>query len=102
MKLNASATEHDRFELFALAWQFKHKHVPCSGRGTSAIISNPARPMPPSPTVKDAKRMRKESGASYNPLLLQTTGPEGDQQLGFNPVLNMSAFRQDSNMSSGG
>ena len=46
--------------------------------------------------------MRKESGASYNPLLLQTTGPEGDQQLGFNPVLNMSAFSQDSNMSSGG
>ena len=60
--------------------------------------------MPPSPTVKEAKRIRKESGAARFDLIDPTTKigkliGDGDQH---NPALvNMSNFSQDSNLSTG-
>jgi len=60
--------------------------------------------MPPSPTVKEAKRIRKESGAARFDLIDPSTKlgkliGDGDQH---NPALvNMSNFSQDSNLSTG-
>ena len=67
-------------------------------------MSNPARPMPPSPTVKDAKRMRKESGARYDDPLLKAgvlTKIVGDGDSDPYMMAAPNNFNQDSNMSSG-
>lgn len=74
------------------------------GRGTQSLPPTAARPMPPSPIMKDPKRMRKESGARFdltevNKVGLQKFLPDGDHS---NPLINMSStFSQDSNQSTG-
>ena len=81
------------------------------GRG-SVSLPNSGRPMPPSPTVKDPKRMRKESGQRYDdPAAVKPVGGGGGGMTkiigeGENDPYLMAAatannFNQDSNMSSG-
>jgi len=76
--------------------------LPALGRGSGVGVGplTPSlRAMPPSPTVKEAKRMRKESGAKYD-----QTDKLGVQKFldgGGGDVPSPHNFNQDSNLSSG-
>ena len=79
------------------------------GRG-GVSLPNSGRPMPPSPTVKDPKRMRKESGQRYDDptaikpvaggLMTKIIG-EGETDPYLMAAATANNFNQDSNMSSG-
>jgi hypothetical protein len=78
--------------------------LPGIGRGTPCLPPGSGRQMPPSPTMKDPKRMRKESGARFDMNDMNKGGvqkflPDGEHS---NPLINMSSnFSQDSNLSTG-
>jgi len=72
------------------------------GRNMNVAPGTP-RPLPPSPAIKDNKRLRKESGARYtdivDPAKMKMT-MMGDSEM---PTggMNLAVFNQDSNMSTG-